>query len=83
MPSVDSEPENAVTEPEDWDDGLEVAALDEEVNQLLASEGDSDSEVDLAAGANATNHTAFAPDALRVAGQHELVLRGQSKPQYA
>ena len=67
MPGVDSEPENAATEPEDWDDDLEVAALDEEVNQLLASEGDSDSEIDLAAGANATNHTAFAPDALRVA----------------
>ena len=66
MPGVDSEPENAATEPEDWDD-LEVAALDEEVNQLLASEGDSDSEIDLAAGANATNHTAFAPYALRVA----------------
>ena len=67
MPGVDSEPENAATEPEDWDDDLEVAALDEEVNQLLASEGDSDSEIDLAAGAYATNHTAFAPDALRVA----------------
>ena len=66
MPGVDSEPENAVTEPEDWNDDFEVAALDEEDNQLLASEGDSDSEVDLAAGANATNHTAFAPDALRV-----------------
>ena len=47
-----------------------MAALDEEVNQLLASEGDSDSEIDLAAGANATNHTAFAPDALRVASMN-------------
>ena len=58
MPGVDSEPENAATEPEDWDDDLEVAALDE-VNQLLASEVDSDSEIDLAAGGNATNHTAL------------------------
>ena len=70
MPGVDSEPENAATEPEDWDGDLEVAALDEEVNQLLASEGGSDSEIDLAAGANATNHTAFAPDAFRVASMN-------------
>ena len=70
MPGVDSEPENAAREPEDWNDDLEVAALDDEVNQLLASEGDSDSELDLAAGANATNHTAFAPDALRVASKN-------------
>ena len=83
MPGADSEPENAATEPEDWDDDLEVATLDEEVNQLLASEGDSDSEIDLAAGANATDHTAFAPDTLRVTSQNELVLRGQSKPQHA
>ena len=40
MPGVDSEPENAATEPEDWNDDLEVAALDDEVNQLLASEGE-------------------------------------------
>ena len=59
MPGVDSEPENAVTEPEDWNDDLEVAALDEGVNQLLASEVDSDSEIDLAAGGDATNHTAL------------------------
>ena len=59
MPGVDSEPENAATEPEDWDDDLEVAALDEEVNQLLASEVGSDSEIDLAAGGDATNHTAL------------------------
>ena len=70
LPGVDSEPENAATEPEDWDDDLEVATLDEEVNQLLASEGDSGSETDLAAGANATNHTAFAPDAFRVASMN-------------
>ena len=70
MPGADSEPENAATEHEDWDDDLEVAALDEEVNQLLASEEDSDSEIDLAAGANSTNHTAFAPDALRVASKN-------------
>ena len=70
MPGVDSEPDNAATEPEDWDDDLEVAALDEEVNRLLASEGDSDSEIDLAAGANATNHTACAPDAFRVASMN-------------
>ena len=69
MPGVDSEPENAATEPEDWNDDLEVAALDE-ANQLLASEGDSGSERDLAAGAYATNHTAFAPDALRVASMN-------------
>ena len=59
MPGVDSEPENAATEPDDWDDDLEVAALDEGVNQLLASEVDSDSEIDLAAGGDATNHTAL------------------------
>ena len=59
MPSVDLEPVNAATGPEDWDDDLEVAALDEEVNQLLASEVDSDSEIDLAAGGDATNHTAL------------------------
>ena len=70
MPGLDSEPENAATEPEDWDDDLEVAALDEEVNQLLASEGDSDLEIDLAAGANATNHTAFAPDGFRIASMN-------------
>ena len=70
MPGVDLEPENAAREPEDWNDDLEVAALDDEVNQLLASEGDSDSELDLAAGANATNHTAFDPDALRVASKN-------------
>ena len=69
MPGVDLEPENAAREPEDWNNDLEVAALDE-VNQLLASEGDSDSELDLAAGANATNHTAFAPDAPRVASKN-------------
>ena len=67
MPGVDSEPENAAIEPGDRNDDLEVAALDDEVNQLLASEGDSDSEIDLAAGANSTDHAAFAPDALRVA----------------
>ena len=70
MPGVDSEPENAATEPEDWNDDLEVAALDEEVNQLFASEGDLNSEIDLAAGSNATNHPAFAPDALRVASMN-------------
>ena len=42
-----------MAEPEDWDDDLEVAALDEEVNHLLPSEGDSDSEIDLAAGVTA------------------------------
>ena len=47
------QPEDAATEPEDLDDDLGVAALDEEVNQLLTSEGGSDSEIDLAAGANA------------------------------
>ena len=46
MSGVDSEPEDAATVPEDWDDDLGVAALDEEVNQLLASEGDSDSAID-------------------------------------
>ena len=46
MPGIDSEPEDAATEPEDWDDDLGVAALDEEVNQLLATERDSDSEID-------------------------------------
>ena len=51
MPGVDLEPENAAREPEDWNDDLEVAALDDEVNRLLASEGDSDSELGLAAGA--------------------------------
>ena len=51
MPGVDSEPENAATDPEDWDDDLEVPTPDEEVNRLLASEGDSDSELGLAAGA--------------------------------
>ena len=70
IPGVDSDPANAATEHEDWDDDLEVAALDEEVNQLLASEEDSDSEIDLAAGGEATNHTAFAPDALRVASMN-------------
>ena len=70
MPGVDSEPENAATEPEDWDDDLEVATLDEEVNQLLASEGDSGSEIDLAACAYATDHTAFALDALHVASMN-------------
>ena len=70
MPGVDLEPENAAREPEDWNDDLEVAALDDEVNQPLASEGDSDSELVLAAGANATNNTAFAPDALRVASKN-------------
>ena len=73
MPGVDSELENAAREPEDWNDDFEVAALDDGVNQLLASEGDSDSELDLAAGANATNHTAFAPDALRVADRKSVV----------
>ena len=70
MPGLDSEPENAAREPEGWNDDLEVAALDEEVNQLLASEEDSDSEIDLAAGGEATNHTAFAPDAFRVASMN-------------
>ena len=70
MPAVGSEPENAATEPEDWNDDLEVAALDEEVNQPFASEGDSNSEIVLAAGSNATNHPAIAPDALRVASMN-------------
>ena len=70
IPGVGSDPENAATEHEDWDDDLEVAALDEEVNQILASEEESDSEIDLAAGGEATNHTAFAPNALRVASRN-------------
>ena len=32
MPGIDSEPEDATTEPKDWDGDLGVAALDEVVN---------------------------------------------------
>ena len=70
IPGVNTEPENAPSDPEDWDDELKVAALGEEVNQLLASEGDSDLEIGLAASANATNHTAFALAALRAASMN-------------
>ena len=42
IPGADSEPENAPSDPEDWDDELKVAALDEEDNQLPASEENSD-----------------------------------------
>ena len=44
-----------------------------------AKEGDSVSEIDLAAGANGTNHTTFAPDAFRVARMNLSSGGGQSR----
>ena len=70
MPGVDSEPENAATEPEDWSDDLEVSALDDEVNQLLASEGYSDSEIDSEA---VTTRNIFTDStSIRYRGQYPL-----------
>ena len=70
MPGVDSEPADAATEPEDWDDDVGVAALDEEVNQLLASEGDSDSEIDSEAAT--TSNTFTDSTSIRYRGQYPL-----------
>ena len=70
MLGIDSGPENAATEPEDWDGDLGVAALDKEVNQLLASEGDPDSEID--SEAFTTRNTFTDSTSIRYRGQYPL-----------
>ena len=72
MPGIDSEPEDAATEPEDWDDDLGVAALDEEVNQLLATERDSDSEIDSEAVTTSNTSTDSTTGSIWYRGQYPL-----------